>query len=179
MSSIRWCRLSEAIDHDVLPQPYVVKPVADGSSVGVHIVDKGNNSLHSMVDDEGFDPESQMMVERYVPGRELTCAVMGNVALGVTEVVSAVGFYDYTAKYKPGGSEHILPADLTDMVYHRVQKYALAAHTEPWLQGRQPFRLPLQRHRRYGRRTDLHGNQHPARYDGHIAGAGDGRSCRP
>ena len=127
--------LSDAIDHDVIPQPYVVKPVADGSSVGVHIIDKGNNSLVSMIDSEGFDPESRVMVERYVPGRELTCAVMGNVALGVTEVLSTVGFYDYTAKYQPGGSEHILPADLPNMVYHRVQKYALAAHTELGCRG--------------------------------------------
>ncbi|MEM9471128.1 MAG: D-alanine--D-alanine ligase [Pseudomonadota bacterium] len=127
--------LSEAIDDEILPEPYVVKPVADGSSVGVHIVDKGKTALASMINEEGFDPASQVMVERYVPGRELTCAVMGNVALGVTEVVSADGFYDYTAKYKPGGSEHILPADLTHMVYHRVQKYALAAHTELGCKG--------------------------------------------
>lgn len=128
-------QLCEAIDHDVMPMPYVVKPVADGSSVGVHIVDRGSNSLASMVENEGFDLDSVVMVERYVPGRELTCAVMGNVALGVTDIISTVGFYDYTAKYQPGGSEHILPADIPHSVYRRVQRYALAAHAELGCKG--------------------------------------------
>jgi len=128
-------QLCEAIDHDVLPLPYVVKPVADGSSVGVHIVDRGTNSLASMVEGEGFDLDSQVMVERYVPGRELTCAVMGNVALGVIDIISTDGFYDYAAKYQPGGSEHILPADIPHTVYRRIQKYALAAHTELGCKG--------------------------------------------
>lgn len=127
--------LYEAIDHDVLPLPYVVKPVADGSSVGVHIVDRGTNSLASMIEGEGFEPDSKVMVERYVPGRELTCAVMGNAALAVTDILSKVGFYDYTAKYKPGGSKHILPADIPTSVYRRVQKYALAAHNELGCRG--------------------------------------------
>lgn len=120
----------DVIDEEVMSLPYVVKPVADGSSFGVHIVDRGTNSLAGVVEQGEFAPDSQVMVEHYVPGRELTCAVMGNVALGVTDIISKVGFYDYAAKYQPGGSEHILPADIPHAVYRRIQKYALAAHTE-------------------------------------------------
>ena len=127
--------LSEALDHDVMPLPYVIKPVADGSSVGVYIVDRGTNSLAQMVEGAGYDLDAPMMVERYVPGRELTCAVMGNVALGVTDIVSKAGFYDYDAKYQPGGSEHILPADIPHSVYRRIQKYSLAAHMELGCKG--------------------------------------------
>ncbi len=127
--------LGEAIDREVMPLPYVVKPVADGSSVGVHIVDRGSNSLVDMIAGEKFSLEDKMMVERYVPGRELTCAVMGDVALGVTEVVSAVGFYDYSAKYEPGGSRHILPAELPGHVYRKIQKFALIAHMELGCRG--------------------------------------------
>ena len=69
-----------------------------------------------------------VMVERFIPGRELTCAVMGEVALGVTEIVPAVGFYDYQAKYAPGGSLHVCPAQIPSEVYRKVQQYALDAH---------------------------------------------------
>jgi len=127
--------LSEALDHDVMPLPYVMKPVADGSSVGVHIVDRGSNSPVQLVEGPDYDPDAPMMVERFVPGRELTCAVMGNVALGVTDIVSQAGFYDYDAKYKPGGSEHILPADIPHSVYRRIQRYALDVHMELGCKG--------------------------------------------
>jgi D-alanine-D-alanine ligase len=69
-----------------------------------------------------------VLVERYVPGRELTCAVMGDVALGVIDIVAATGFYDYDAKYRPGGSRHILPAEISPNIYQTVQKLALTAH---------------------------------------------------
>ena len=127
--------LRDVIENEVMPPPFVVKPVSDGSSVGVHIVDRGTNSLVSAIEQEEYAPDSLVMVERYVPGRELTCAVMGNVALGVTDIVSTAGFYDYAAKYQPGGSEHILPADIPEQVYRRIQKYALAAHTELGCKG--------------------------------------------
>lgn len=127
--------LGEAIDTNVMPLPYVVKPVADGSSVGVYIVDRGTNSLAERVAGSTLSMNTRVMVERYVPGRELTCAVMGNVALGVIDIISRVGFYDYAAKYQPGGSDHILPADIPHSVYRRVQKYALAAHMELGCRG--------------------------------------------
>ena len=76
------------------------------------------------------------MVERYIPGRELTCAVMGGVALGVTEITTAAThFYDYEAKYAPGGSTHILPAKISPNIYHRIQKLTLKAHNALGCQG--------------------------------------------
>src|SRR5262249_176443 len=70
----------------------------------------------------------RMLVEPYIPGKELTCAVMGEQALGVIEIVPAVKFYDYEAKYAPGGSKHLLPAPIDLGVYKEVQRVALAAH---------------------------------------------------
>ena len=68
------------------------------------------------------------MVERYIPGRELTCAVMGDVALGVTEIVTDLNFYNYEAKYLEGGSQHVLPANISQKIYENVQKLSLKAH---------------------------------------------------
>ncbi|MGI9463051.1 MAG: D-alanine--D-alanine ligase [Aestuariivirgaceae bacterium] len=111
-----------------IPLPYVVKPVAEGSSVGIKILDVGaNGPAIGLLDERKFYGD-QVMVERFVYGRELTCAVMGDVALGVTEVQPAVGFYDYRAKYEEGGSAHILPADIPEHIYRAVQKHALKAH---------------------------------------------------
>ena len=108
--------------------PYVIKPVADGSSVGVHIVDRTANGPIASLLNERHIFGDQVMVERFIPGRELTCAVMGDVALGVIDIVPAAGFYDYKAKYVPGGSVHILPADIPNEVYRKCQKYSLMAH---------------------------------------------------
>jgi D-alanine-D-alanine ligase len=111
-----------------MPLPYVVKPVAEGSSVGVHIVPIGaNGPVTTLVNERKLYGE-KVMVERFVPGKELTCAVMGDVALGVIEIVPRVGFYDYEAKYAPGGSNHILPAQIPHDVYRRVQQLSLMAH---------------------------------------------------
>ncbi len=109
--------------------PYVIKPVAEGSSVGVHIVDRSSNGPVATLLDERHIFGDQVMVERFIPGRELTCAVMGDVALGVIDIVSNdAQFYDYRAKYSEGGSVHILPANIPNDVYRRCQKYALLAH---------------------------------------------------
>jgi D-alanine-D-alanine ligase len=109
--------------------PYVVKPVAEGSSVGVHIVPLGANGPVTTLVKERSLYGDKVMVERFVPGKELTCAVMGDVALGVIEIVPRVGFYDYEAKYSPGASNHVLPAPVPYDIYRRVQQYALAAHS--------------------------------------------------
>jgi D-alanine-D-alanine ligase len=109
--------------------PYVVKPVAEGSSVGVHIVPLGANGPVTTLLKERSLYGDKVMVERFVPGKELTCAVMGEVALGVIEIVPRVGFYDYEAKYSPGASNHVLPAPVPYDIYRRVQQYALAAHS--------------------------------------------------
>ena len=111
-----------------LPPPYVVKPCNEGSSVGVHIVLSGANApAQALLDNRALYGET-VMVERFIPGRELTCAVMGEVALGVTEIVPAVGFYDYRAKYAPGGSLHVCPARIPGEVYRRIQQYTHDAH---------------------------------------------------
>ena len=111
-----------------MPLPYVLKPVAEGSSVGVHIVDHASNRPASIILEQRSLYGETIMAERFIPGKELTCAVMGDVALGVIDIVPAVGFYDYRAKYAEGGSAHILPADVPSDVYRKVQQYALTAH---------------------------------------------------
>jgi len=106
---------------DPLPRPYVIKPNAEGSSFGVHIVHEGTN----LPDLSGLpDP---VLVEAYVPGRELTVSVMGDRALTVTEIVTR-GWYDYEAKYAPGGSHHVCPAELPGDVFQSCLDMALIAH---------------------------------------------------
>jgi D-alanine-D-alanine ligase len=116
-----------ATTHPMDP-PYVVKPVDEGSSVGVYIIESGRNApaFDILKQRELFG--THVMVERFIPGRELTCAVMGDVALGVIDIVAQTGFYDYDAKYVPGGSRHILPADIPKSVYRRIQQISLEAH---------------------------------------------------
>jgi D-alanine-D-alanine ligase len=116
-----------ASSHPMTP-PYVVKPIAEGSSVGVHIVDKTSSAPAAAILNETQVFGTQAMVERFIPGRELTCAVMGNIALGVIDIVPEVGFYDYQAKYSPGGSKHILPAEIPKEIYRKCQMYSLMAH---------------------------------------------------
>jgi len=111
-----------------MPLPYVVKPVNEGSSVGVHIVDHSSNGPPAMILEERKLFGSQVMIEKFIPGRELTCAVMGDVALGVTEILPTSGFYDYRSKYAEGGSQHVVPADLPHEIYRKCQLVALQAH---------------------------------------------------
>ena len=108
--------------------PYVIKPVAEGSSVGVHIVDRTSNGPVSSLLEERALFGDTVMVERFIPGKELTCAVMGDVALGVIDIVPNIGFYDYEAKYAQGGSLHILPAEIPNDIYRKCQRYSLMAH---------------------------------------------------
>lgn len=128
--------------HPMTP-PYVLKPVDEGSSVGVHIVQSGRNSPVSEILGQRDIFGDQVMVERFIPGRELTCAVMGEVALGVIDIVPQLGFYDYDAKYVPGGSKHILPAEIPNDIYRKVQRCALEAHRVMGCRGvsRSDFRL--------------------------------------
>lgn len=113
----------------VLAPPYVVKPVSEGSSVGVIIVRDGRSHPPQILASEEWTFGEQVLVEPYIAGRELTCGVMGDRALGVIEVKAATGdWYDYDAKYAPGGSVHVLPAELKPNVYQRVQELALTAH---------------------------------------------------
>jgi len=109
--------------------PYVVKPIAEGSSVGVHIVTSKVNGPAAMVLEQRDVFGDFAMVERFVPGKELTCAVIGEVALGVIDIVSKSStFYDYVSKYAPGGSQHILPADIPNDIYRKCQQFSIMAH---------------------------------------------------
>ena len=108
----------------VMEPPYVVKPVDEGSSVGVHIVQEGDNWLP--LDD--WEADRVVLVEKYIAGRELTASVMGDRALGVTELRPHEGFYDYVAKYTGGKTDHLCPAPISDEVTRMVMEYAVTAH---------------------------------------------------
>ena len=116
----------ELARHDPLPAPFVVKPTNQGSSVGVRIVRVGDNSWREEV--AGWRFGSEIMVERFIPGRELTVAVMGDRALGVCEIVPRGSFYDYTAKYAQGGSDHLVPAPIPARIYEEALDISLRAH---------------------------------------------------
>jgi len=113
-------------DADPMPAPYVVKPVNEGSSVGVSIIRAGDNRRAEVAAAWKFGPLA--MVEEYVPGRELTVAVLGDRALVVTEIAPRQGFYDYEAKYADGGSRHLIPAPVHPDIFARAKDVALAAH---------------------------------------------------
>jgi D-alanine-D-alanine ligase len=118
----------EAAKSHVLPPPYVVKPIAEGSSVGVFIVTQEHPHPPQELYRDDWSFGDMVMVERYVPGKELTCAVLGDRALDVIEIVPATRFYDYEAKYAAGGSKHLLPAPILPNVYQEVRRLAVAAH---------------------------------------------------
>jgi D-alanine-D-alanine ligase len=120
-------RLEAARDH-LLPRPYVIKPVAEGSSVGVFIVREDHAHPPQELTRPDWHFGDKVLVEPYIPGKELTCAVMGDKALGVIEIVAATKFYDYEAKYAPGGSKHLLPAPVSAEVYEACRRLALEAH---------------------------------------------------
>jgi D-alanine-D-alanine ligase len=123
----------EVAKRHVMEPPYVAKPVANGSSFGVFIVKEGRSHPPQELAAADWPLGDEMLVETFVPGRELTCAVMGGAAgakaLGVIEIISNVGaFYDYDAKYAPGGSTHVLPAQIKPNVYQMIQEQAVLAH---------------------------------------------------
>jgi D-alanine-D-alanine ligase len=120
-------RLDAAKAH-MLPPPYVIKPIAEGSSVGVFIVTADHAHPPQELTREDWPFGDQVIVEKYIAGKELTCAVMGDDVLGVIEIVPMVRFYDYEAKYAPGGSKHLLPAPISPFVYQQVRELALGAH---------------------------------------------------
>jgi D-alanine-D-alanine ligase len=121
---------AEAARAHLMTPPYVIKPEAEGSSVGVFIVRADHAHPPQQLTASDWTLGEEVMVERYIAGRELTCAVLGDRALGVIEILPAEGlvFYDYEAKYAPGGSRHILPAELSPNIYELVQKLTLKAH---------------------------------------------------
>jgi D-alanine-D-alanine ligase len=118
----------EAARAHVMAPPYVIKPIAEGSSVGVFIVTAQHPHPPQELYRDDWAFGEMVMVERYIPGKELTCAVLGDRALDVIEIVPATRFYDYEAKYAAGGSKHVLPAPILPNVYQEVRRLALAAH---------------------------------------------------
>ena len=120
-------RFDAAGGHAMAP-PYVIKPNAQGSSVGVYIIRKGDNRPPAELSSKEWALGDEVLVEKFIPGRELTVAVMGERALCVTEITTNLAFYDYEAKYAPGGSEHVLPAHIPGAVADRCMDLALKAH---------------------------------------------------
>ena len=113
------------LDGNVMTPPFVVKPQNEGSSVGVRIVQVGD--VFKPKKDEWVFGE-ELMIEKFIPGRELTVTVMGDRPLAVTEVITGRNFYDYDAKYIKGGSKHILPAELPKVIYDEALQVSLLAH---------------------------------------------------
>ena len=126
---------------DVMERPYVVKPLNEGSSVGVHMVLESD--AEPLFGETGWPYSDRVMVEKFIPGRELTVSVMGDKALAVTEIITAREFYDYDAKYAAGGSRHVLPADIEKKIANEAMRLAVLAHQTLGCRGvsRADFRL--------------------------------------
>ncbi|MEM8664199.1 MAG: D-alanine--D-alanine ligase [Pseudomonadota bacterium] len=123
------CTRFEAAEKHLLAPPYVVKPVAEGSSFGVVIVKEGANSPPKLLAADDWAYGDDLMAEQYVAGRELTCGAFGDTVYDIIEIVpESEEFYGYDAKYAPGGSIHILPANLKPNIYQDIQKYTRTAH---------------------------------------------------
>lgn len=130
IADARVVTIADAMADHVFDPPYVAKPIAEGSSVGVVIVKHGANRPPEAIRTVPVTREGEIMVERYIPGRELTCGVIGDRVTDIIDIVPAenLEFYDYEAKYAPGGSRHILPAEIPADVRSAVQKHTLTAH---------------------------------------------------
>jgi D-alanine-D-alanine ligase len=126
----RMVKSEELYERDPLPRPYVLKPVNEGSSVGVAIVtDEGNYGSPILRGSKGPWAEfDELLAEPFIRGRELTTAVLGGQALGVTELQPKSGFYDYDAKYTDGMTTHIFPAQIPDAITEACKQIALDAH---------------------------------------------------
>ncbi len=120
-------RAEAAAAHPLAP-PYVIKPVAEGSSFGVVIVRDGANGPARQILHDDWAYGDRLMAEEFIPGRELSVGVMGDRALAVTEITTLREFYDFDAKYAAGGSRHVVPADLPDAITQRALEESLRAH---------------------------------------------------
>lgn len=131
----------DLFDKDPMERPFVVKPYNDGSSVGVVIIGKGDEFRQDL--NGPWKDTDKLMVERYIPGRELTVSIMGERALCVTELKPKNGFYDYKAKYQDGMTEHIVPANLHKNQTTQLMKMAIDAHNILGCRGvsRSDFRM--------------------------------------
>ena len=120
-------RHAAAADH-VMPPPYVIKPNAQGSSVGVFMVFEGANRPPQDLVAPSWTFGEEVLIEPYIRGKELACGVMDGKAMTVTEIVPRTGFYDYEAKYGDGGSDHVVPADLPAHVFEKAMELSELAH---------------------------------------------------
>jgi D-alanine-D-alanine ligase len=120
-------RFEAARDH-VMPPPYVVKPNAEGSSVGVFLVFEGANRPPQEIVAPSWTFGEEVMIEPYIAGLELAVGVMDGKAMTVTEIVPRTGFYDYEAKYGEGGSEHVVPARIPPHAFEKAKKLSEMAH---------------------------------------------------
>ena len=161
---------------DPLPPPYVIKPVCEGSSVGVHILRAGDNRREEIA--AGWAFGSQALVEAYIPGRELTVGVLGDRALAVTEIDASHEFYDYDSKYAAGGSRHLVPAPVPQGDRRLRLPDRAGGASGAGLPGREPGRLPLRRHGERAGAAGAAGGEHPAGPDADIAAAGAGGVLR-
>lgn len=118
----------DAAKAHVMEPPYVVKPIAEGSSFGVVIVKEGADAPPAELSDSAWGFGEQVLVEKFIPGRELSVGVLGDSALAVTEITTLRDYYDYAAKYEEGGSQHVIPADLPDDVTQAALDASLKAH---------------------------------------------------
>ena len=153
----------------------MLKPVSEGSSFGVVIVKEDRAHPPQEVGREDWPYGDRLLAERYVAGKELTCAVIGDRAMDIIDIQPvSEAFYGYDAKYAKGGSIHVLPAKIKPKIYHEVQELALKAHRALGCRGvsRADFRCDEFERRR--RRTGLSGGQYPAGDDRNLAGAGNG-----
>ena len=141
-------RAEAAAAHPLKP-PYVIKPVAEGSSFGVLIVREGANGPARELTGPNWHYGDHLMAEEFIPGRELTVAVLGDRALAVTEITTLRDYYDFDAKYEAGGSQHVIPADLPAHVTEAAMEFALKAHKALGCRGatRSDFRYDDKRDR--------------------------------
>lgn len=145
---VRVTREDASAEHP-LPPPYVVKPIAEGSSFGVVMVREGANAPADILMSESWTYGDNLMAEEYIPGRELSVGVMGDRALLVTEITTLREFYDFDAKYASGGSRHVVPADLPEAITQRCLEESLKAHQALGCRGvsRSDFRYDGERDR--------------------------------
>ena len=120
-------RMEAAAAHS-MPRPYVIKPIAEGSSYGVFIVTEQHEHPPQELTHPDWAYGEEVLIERYIPGKELTCAVVADKPTDVIEIQAATRFYDFEAKYAPGGSKHLLPAPILPFVYQEVRRLTLKAH---------------------------------------------------
>ena len=127
----RW-QVIGANEKPTLPLPLVIKPPRQGSTVGVYIIKDADKLETALAEARTFD--RQLLVEEFVPGRELTIGILGNQVLPILEIIPKGGFYDFTNKYPflnpqaGGGAEHVCPAKIEETLTRRIQDLALRAY---------------------------------------------------